>query len=233
MSISATQRALMRQGAKEIIPIVLGIIPWGIVTGVAMVSCGLTRFEAIGMSLIVFAGSAQLAVLPLLLVQAPLWVMIATALVVNLRFIIFSASLAPHFNQLPRKWRWLFSYIMTDGVFALFINRFQPDDLLKHKEWYFLGASLVMWCAWQIASLLGILVGALIPESWSLEFAGSLALIALVVPMLNNSAMITAAVAASVVAVLAVNLPLKLGLIAAVLAGVAAGLMIENLPKDT
>ena len=193
-----------------------------------MVSCGLTQFEAVGMNLIVFAGSAQLAVLPLLLVQAPLWVMIATALVVNLRFVIFSASLAPHFNQLPRKWRWLFSYIMTDGVFALFTNRFQPNDPLKHKEWYFLGASLVMWCAWQISSLLGILVGALIPESWSLEFAGTLALIALVVPMLNNRAMIGAAAAASVVAVLAVNLPLKLGLIAAVSAGVAAGLIIDK-----
>src|SRR5439155_882252 len=150
-------------GALASAALLVGIVPWRVVAGVAMVSAGLTQAQAVAMSVLVFAGTAQLAVLPLLIAKAPLWVMIATALVVNLRYVIYSAVLAPHFEHLPRRWRVLLSYVTVDGMFALFAGRYRPDDGNRHNHWYFLGGSLVMWCAWQLSSGIGIFAGAMIP----------------------------------------------------------------------
>lgn len=216
--------AAFRDGATSAGPQLVGIVPWGVVTGVAMVSAGLSPAQAVAMGLLVFAGSAQLAVLPLLIAKAPLWLMYATALVVNLRYVIYSAVLAPYFERLSRPWRILLSYIMVDNTFALFVGRFRPDDPAPHKHWFFLGGSVLLWAGWQAASWVGIFRGALIPKDWSLEFAATLALIALLVPLLYDRAVVWGALAAAGVALAASKLPLRLGLLAAVLAGVAVGL---------
>src|SRR5260370_29083248 len=160
----------LRQGASATAGLFACIAPWGFVAGVAMASAGLQQTPAVSRSVLVFAGTAQLAVLPLLVAKAPLWVMVATALVVNLRYVIYSAVLAPHFEHLPRLWRVLLSYITVDGVFALFAGRYRPEDRNPHKHWYFLGGSLVMWCAWQLSSWIGIFAGAMIPGRSALEF---------------------------------------------------------------
>jgi predicted branched-subunit amino acid permease len=221
----------LREGALASAALLVGIVPWGIVTGVAMVGAGLSQAQAVAMSVLVFAGTAQLAVLPLLIAKAPLWVMYATALIVNLRYLIYGAVLAPHFEHLPRSWRALLSYITVDGMFALFAGRFRPDDGNRHKHWYFLGGSLVMWCAWQISSWIGIFAGALIPKDWSLEFAATLGLIALLIPLLFDRAVVCGALAAGGVALAAAKLPLNLGLLAAIAAGVAVGLAVARLGR--
>lgn len=220
------QRLALRAGALSVASLLFGIVPWGIVAGVAMVSAGLSRAESVGMSLLVFAGTAQLAVLPLLIAKAPLWVMYATALVVNLRYIIYSAVLAPYFGHLPRPWRVLLSYITVDGMFALFVGRFRPDDGNPHKHWYFLGGSVLMWAAWQLSSWIGIFAGAMIQKEWSLEFAATLGLIALLMPLLFDRAVVCGALVAGGVALVAVKLPINLGLLAAIAAGIAAGLAV-------
>jgi len=219
----------LREGALASAPLLVGIVPWGVVAGVAMVSAGLTQAQAVAMSLLVFAGSAQLAVLPLLIAKAPLWLMCATALVVNLRYVIYSAVLAPHFEHLSRPWRALLSYITVDGTFALFVGKYRPEDAKPHKHWFFLGGSLVMWAGWQISSCVGIFAGALIPPSWSLEFAATLALIAVLVPLLFDRAVVCGALAAGAVALAAAKWPLNLGLLAAIAAGVAVGLAVARL----
>ncbi|HYU68356.1 MAG TPA: AzlC family ABC transporter permease [Burkholderiales bacterium] len=225
----AAEISALREGALASAGLLVGIVPWGIVAGVAMVSAGLTQPQAVAMSVLVFAGTAQLAVLPLLIAKAPLWVMCATALVVNLRYVIYSAVLAPHFEHLPRPWRVLLSYVTVDGVFALFAGRYRPDDGNRHKHWHFLGGSLVMWCAWQISSGIGIFAGAMIPGEWSLEFASTLALIALLIPLLFDRAVAWGALAAGGVALIAARLPLNLGLLAAIAVGVAVGLAVARL----
>src|SRR5712671_3386578 len=192
MKVQREQISALREGALASAALLVGIVPWGIVAGVAMVSAGLTKAQAVAMSVLVFAGTAQLAVLPLLVAKAPLWVMCATALVVNLRYVIYSAVLAPHFEHLPRLWRVLLSYITVDGVFALF-------------------------------------AGALIPKDWSLEFAATLGLIALLMPLLFDRAVVWGALAAGGVALIAAKLPLNLGLLAAIAVGVAAGLAVARL----
>ena len=204
------------------------MVPWGVVTGVAMVGAGFTSAQAVGMSVLVFAGLAQLAVLPLVAVKAPLWVMFVTALMVNLRYIIYSAVLAPHFDRLSRPRRVLFSYLIVDGMFALFVGRYatRPND--PHKHWFYLSGSTLLWCAWQVSSCVGIFGGALIPRDWSLEFAAPLALVALLMPLLYDRAVVSGAIAAGIVALLARALPLNLGIVAAVAAGVVVGLVVTR-----
>jgi 4-azaleucine resistance transporter AzlC len=223
--------AALREGALASAPLLFGVVPWGIVAGVAMVSAGLTQAQAVAMSVLVFAGAAQLAVLPLLIAKAPLWVMVATALVVNLRYVIYSAVLAPHFEHLPRPWRVLLSYITVDGVFALFAGRYRPDDGNRYKHWYFLGGSLVMWCAWQLSSSIGVFAGAMIPGEWSLEFASTLGLIAVLIPLLYDRAVTWGSIAAGCVALAAAGLPLNLGLLAAIAAGTAVGLGVARFDR--
>jgi branched chain amino acid efflux pump len=213
-----------RDGAVASVSLLFGMVPWGLVAGLAMVGAGLSPVQAVAMGLLVYAGSAQLAVLPLLIAKAPLWLMFATALVVNLRYVIYSAVLAPYFERLSRPWRMLLSYIMVDAMFALFVGRYAPDDRAPHKHWFFLGGSLVLWLGWQLASWVGIFGGALIPKDWSLEFAATLALIALLMPLLYDRTVVLGALAAGGVALAASGLPLKLGLIVAIAAGVAVGL---------
>jgi len=228
MRLDDEQMSALRQGALATASLLIGMVPWGIVAGVAMVSAGLTQAQAVAMSVLVFAGSAQLAVLPLLIAKAPLWVMLATTLVVNLRYVIYSAVLAPHFGQLSRPWRVLLSYITVDGVFALFAARFRPEDTDPHKHWFFLGGSLMMWCGWQVSTSIGVFAGAMIPKEWSLEFASTLGLIALVMPLLFDRAVVWGALAAGGVALLAAGLPLNLGLLAGIGAGVAVGLAVAR-----
>src|SRR2546428_11268833 len=224
-----SQISALREGALASVGLLVGIVPWGIVAGVAMVSAGLTQAQAVAMSVLVFAGTAQLAVLPLLVAKAPLWVMIATALVVNLRYVIYSGVLAPHFEHLPWWWRVLLSYVTVDGVFALFAGRYRLDDGNPHQHWYFLGGSLVMWCAWQLSSGIGFFSVALIPAEWSLEFASTLALIALLIPLLFDRAVAWGALTAGAVALSATRLSLNLGLLAAIAVGVAAGLAVARI----
>jgi 4-azaleucine resistance transporter AzlC len=221
----------LRQGALASAPLLIGIVPWGVVAGVAMVSAGLTKAQAVAMSVLVFAGSAQLAVLPLLIARAPLWVMYATALVVNLRYVIYSAVLAPHFEHLSRGWRALLSYITVDGMFALLVGKYQPDEGKPRKHWFYLGGSLVMWIGWQVSSWLGIFAGQLIPREWSLEFSATLALIAVLMPLLFDRAAVCAALAAGGVALIAARWPLNTGLLAAIAAGVAVGLAVARFAR--
>ena len=217
------QLAALREGALAAVPLLVGIIPWGIVAGVAMVAAGLTKVQAAAMGVIVFAGSAQLAVLPLLVAKAPLWVMFATGLAVNLRYVIYSAVLAPYFERLSWTWRALLSYITVDQMFAVLVGKYSADDSAP-KHWFYLGGSLVMWSAWQISSLTGIFAGALILQQWSLEFAATLSLIAILIPLLYDGAVVCAALAAGAVSLATATWPFNTGLLAAISAGVAVGL---------
>lgn len=217
--------AALRDGALSAVPLTVAIAPWGVVTGIAMVSAGLSSGQAAGMSLFVFAGSAQLAVLPLFVAGAPLWVMFATGLIVNLRYFIYSAVLAPHFAGLSRSWRVLLSYITVDGVFAMFAGRYRPGDGVAHKHWFYLGGSALMWVVWQASSFAGIFGGTFIPRDLSLEFAATLALTALLMPLLFDRAVVSGAVVAGVVSLAGAGLPMNLGVLLAVLAGVIVGLL--------
>jgi predicted branched-subunit amino acid permease len=218
------------RGARDMVETALGIAAWGLLTGVAMAKSDLPTGLAVLMSLIVFAGSAQLTALPLLAAGAPLWVIWATALCVNLRFVVFSAGWRRYFGPLPRAQRIRMAYFSADLNYALFLRRFPEPPPLAEAVPYFWGGVALNWLAWQIPSLAGILLGDLIPTAWGLGFAGTLALLALIFAMLGDRASWVAAGVAGAAAVAAYGLPLKLNILVALAAAVAAGLLVERLP---
>lgn len=220
--------ALWQEGLRTGLPTLFGIAAWGLVVGVAMVKTGLTAFQAVGMTLLVFAGSAQLASLPLILAHAPVWVIFATGLVVNLRFVIFSALLAPHFSHLPWRQRLLYGYISGDMTVAIFLQRFPTAAPVPGKLSYLKGLVLPNWAAWQAGSLVGIFLGSAVPAEWGLGFAGTLAILCITIPLVANQAALCGVLVAGAIAVLANGFPYKLGLLAAVFAGMLTAMTVES-----
>lgn len=206
-----------------------GVFAWGLVTGIAMVKSGLSVPHALGLSLAAYAGSAQLAALPLILAGAPLWLITVTALVVNLRFVVYSALVREYFRG-QSIWRRIgLGYIIGDITLVQFLNRMKRrDPPMQHSVAYYVGSAACNWLAWQISSVLGILTAGSIPQRWGLELAGTLALIALVVPLCAQLPALAGVVVAGVVAVLAHELPLKLGMLAGVIAGIGAAMWVES-----
>ena len=217
-----------RRGFNETVAPSLGIAAWGLVTGVAMVKSGLSLPLAVMMTMLVYAGSAQLAALPLIVAGAPLWVLWATAFCVNLRFVIYSAHWRRYFGHLPRAQRLVLGYFAVDLSYVLFARRFpiaapQPEQLP-----YFWGSALWNWSSWQGASLLGIVLADRVPTEWGLGFAGVLALLGITYSLLSDKKTWAAAGAAAFVAVAAFALPLKLNIVMGVAAGVAIGLLLDR-----
>jgi 4-azaleucine resistance transporter AzlC len=215
-------------GIKAELPILLGVLPFGLIYGVLAIEAGLPIFEAQAMSAVVFAGSAQFVIVQLTALGTPGLVIVVTAVLINLRHALYSASMAPYLRHLRPRWQWLLAYLLTDEAYAISVIHYQERGDLKHKHWYFLGAGLALWITWQLSTAAGILLGAKIPASWSLDFTLALTFIALVVPALKEKADVAAALTAGLTAVLIRGLPHKLGLVIGALLGIAAGVLVDN-----
>lgn len=215
--------------------VALGIAAWGLVTGVAMVKSGLPLPLAVLMSLLVYAGSAQLAALPLIASDSPIWVVWATALCVNLRFVIFSAALRSYFGHLPLGQRLRLAYFSADLNYVMLLRRFPEPRPAPEQVPYFWGGVASLWLAWQLPALAGILLAERVPTAWGLGFAGTLALLGLGYSLLTDRATGIAAAVAASAAVAAYALPLKLNIVIAIAAAIAVGLVVDAVqrPRDT
>ena len=227
MSFSSEPEA-RAAGLKAAAPTWFGTAAWGLVVGVAMIKAGLTVAQALGMTLLVYAGSAQLASLPLMAAHAPLWVIFITALVVNLRFVIFSAILAPHFVWLPWHKRLWMGYLTGDMAVGLFSQRFPGLHTAVGKLSFLKALIYPNWLAWQMGSILGILAGSQIPAGWGLGFAGTLAILCVMLPLVQSRATLFGVAVSGAMALLAYPLPYKLGLLLAVLTGMVAAMFFEE-----
>jgi len=217
-----------RRGAREMTGISLGIAAWGLITGVTMVKSGMSVPLAVFMSLLVYAGTAQLAAVPLIASGAPIWVVWATAICVNLRFVIFSAQWRPYFGVYPLALRARLAYFTADLNYVIFMKRFPEARPAPEHVPYFWGGIAVNWTSWQVMSLLGIFLGDAIPTTWGIGFAGTVALVALMCSLLVDKASWVAAAVAGCAAVAAYALPLKLNILVAIAAAVAIGLLIDH-----
>ncbi|WP_243700359.1 AzlC family ABC transporter permease [Halorussus pelagicus] len=214
-------------GVRVAAPIILGIVPFGMVAGVAAAGVGMSAIQALAMSVVVFAGASQLAAIELIGRNAPVAVVVLTVLVVNLRHVMYSASIAPHFRRQSAKWKAALAYLLTDQAYAVSLLEFENDEETS-RRWYYLGVAVPLWVAWQIATIVGVLLGAQIPSGWQLEFAVPLVFLAVLVPAVTDRATGAAAVVGGGVAVAANGLPYNLGLIVAALVGIAVGLAVES-----
>ncbi|HYF63798.1 MAG TPA: AzlC family ABC transporter permease, partial [Herpetosiphonaceae bacterium] len=185
--------AMFWAGARAEVPILLGGIPFGLIYGVLALGAGIPPLLALLMSCIVFAGSAQFVTAQMVGAGAPGLAIIATAAIVNLRHALYSASVAPYLRPLRPIWRLALAYLLTDEAYAVAITRYQDDEGNPANHWYFLGAGLALWVAWQLSTAAGIMLGAQIPAEWGLDFTLPLTFIALVVPALTDRAVTAAA----------------------------------------
>lgn len=222
-----TQLTTFFHGVRDELPILIGVLPFGMIYGVSALSAGIPASIAQAMSAIVFAGSAQFVIVQLIASGTPSLVVILTAFVVNIRHMLYSASLAPYTHKLPPPWKWLLAYLLTDEAYAVTILHYQKTEESAQRHWYFLGAGLALWTTWQLSTAAGIFLGGQIPASWSLDFTATLTFIALVVPMLKDRASTAAALSAAIAVLLVNALPLKLGIALAALVGIAIGLTLE------
>lgn len=215
-------------GIRAESPLLIGVFPFGLIYGALALSSGLSPIEAQMMSSLVFAGSAQFITAQLIHDSAPGLVIVLTIAVVNLRHMLYSASVAPYIEHLSMRWKTLLAYLLTDEAYAATITHYEDKGLIPTGHWFFFGAGLILWITWQVSTALGIFLGAVIPASWPLAFALPLTFIAMLMPVIKNKVMVTVAITSGTVALLAYNLPYKLGLILAALVGIVIGTYLES-----
>jgi predicted branched-subunit amino acid permease len=233
-------------GIRAELPIMFGVFPFGMIFGVLALDAGLTPWEAMAMAMMVLAGSSLMVAMPLVKAGTPYLIVIVTMAVVNLRHLLYSASIAPYLQHLRPAWKWLLGYLLTDEAYAVSVIHYQETereliDLYKQagqaktvvmpvdqRHYFFLGAGLTLWVAWNLSSLMGILLGTVIPDGLSLGFALSLTFIALMVPSLKDRAGVAAALSAGLASLAAAGLPYRLGLLVGAVVGVCVGMLAEG-----
>ena len=220
-------------GVRGQLPLLVGVVPFGLIYGALAVQLHVPPSIAQAMSSIIFAGSSQFIAAPLIAAAAPGLVLVLTVLVVNLRHALYSASIAPYLESLHPLWKLLLAYLLTDEAYAVGIIHYAAnggaiaEGVGSHRDlghWYLLGTGLTLWASWQVSTAVGIFIGAQVPPNWSLDFALPLTFIAIVVPMLKHRAYVIAALVAGGAGALTIGWPYKLGLILSALLGIAAGM---------
>ncbi len=221
-------RQAFLEGVRDMLPATIGIFPFGVVCGLGAISAGASPIAAIAMSLIIFSGAAQVIAAQLITAGAPFAIIVLSCFVISLRFLMYSAGLAPYLRSVDHRERNLIAFLLTDQSFAATIGRFRESEDLVANVSYFLGGGAALWTAWQLSSLVGIFVGAIIPVSWHLEFAVPLCFIGLLAPLLRDRATLVVVASTAIAAVLLDAMPLRLSMICAAVIGIASGVIAER-----
>lgn len=217
-----SSRSDFASGARDAAPAVPPNVSFGMIFGATAVSVGMSPLAATAMSALVFAGAAQMAAVELIGREATLAVVLATIGLLNLRYVIYSASITPYVRHLPTRWKAVIAYPLFDINYALSVATFEGDASV-HRGWYYAGASAVLVGTWVLATLAGALLGAAVARDLGLEFVVPLVFLALLAPMVEDRPGAAAALVGGAVAVLGVELPFNAGLLVAAVCGVAAG----------
>jgi 4-azaleucine resistance transporter AzlC len=223
-----TPKARFVAGVRAQAPALVGMLPFGVVVGVASAAAGLTFVEGMALSLLAFSGIVQLIAVQLHVSGAPYLIIVLTAIVVSLRLMMYSASLAPHLGRLTWREKVLAGYLLTDHGYALGMIDVAHHPERRNRQWFVIGTGALACAAWNVSVAAGMAVGTQLPASWGLDFAVPLSFLALLVPVLRDRPSWAAALAGGGVAIAAYAMPLRLGLITAVLAGVAAAALVQR-----
>lgn len=216
------------RGVRDELPILLGVVPFGMIFGALAVHNGLSLFTAQSTSSIIFAGSAQFIAVQLIGAGASVAVVLMVVFVVNIRHALYSASVAPYIAHLRPAWKYVLAYFLTDEAYIVAITNYKKNGVSDTRHWYFLGAGVTLWSSWQVSTLVGILVGGGIGENWPVGFALPLTFIALVIPGLKDRPSVAAAATAGIMGLLTISFPYKTGLLIAAFLGIAVGLFLER-----
>lgn len=229
--IASSARNEFFMGVREMVPLTIGAIPFGIIFGIISHTADIPWWAAQGMSAFVFAGSSQFIASSLILAGTPYVLIVLTTFIVNLRHALYGASVAEYMTRLPKRWKAFLAYGMTDESFATTIVHYRDANISnENKHWYFLGANLGMFIPWQIDTAIGYSIGSAIgdPLALGLDFAMSAVFIAILIPQIRARADVLSALSAGVLAVMLYSLPSKLGLLIAIVVGILVGLGVET-----
>jgi predicted branched-subunit amino acid permease len=218
-----------REGLLGWLPASVALTPFGLVCGVAAAEIGASLQEAMGLSMLVFSGAAQILAMQLYAAGAPLAVIVLACTIVGLRLVMYSAALAPQFAPLPARWRNALAFLVNDQSFAAAIRRFEGSPDKGPPASYFMGAGVTLWGGWQLSNLAGFLAGNVIPASWSLDFAVPLCFIAVLAPLYRERRMVPAGLVAGIGVLVLSGLPMRLNIVVAGLVGIAVGALAESL----
>ena len=216
-------------GVREEMPLIFGVAPFGLVFGVLGLESGLTPWQTILMSSILFGGASQIVFAQLWAAGVPALIVGGSVCVINMRHVLYSASIAAYLRHLPLRWRILLGYLLTDEAYAISIRRFQHAPPGLNQHFHLLGSGTLLWTSWQSSTIFGVLVGGTIPESWSLSFAIPLTFIAVVAPILKTRADLAAVMTAGTIAIIGQPLPWNSWLIIAAICGILAGWLVSRL----
>jgi 4-azaleucine resistance transporter AzlC len=216
-------------GVRAELPLLVGVAPFGFAYGAYAVEAGLSTWMSQAMSAIVFGGASQFIGVRQMVADVPGVVIVLTALLVNARHVLYSASLAPYVAHLPARWRWLLAYLLTDEAYAAALPRYQAGDASPLRHWHLFGACAALWVSWQVTTALGIAAGQVVPESWALEFTLPLTFLALIMPTLRERPAIAAAVVSGAAATIGFRWEYGVNILAPVLLGLAAALAVARL----
>ncbi|HLO64875.1 MAG TPA: AzlC family ABC transporter permease [Azonexus sp.] len=215
-------------GVRAELPLLLGVVPFGLIFGVLGLAVGMPDWAVVLSSSLIFGGSSQVVFAQLWGAATPPPVTVATVGVVNLRHLLYSAAVAEYLRALPWRWKLLLAYLLTDEAFAAAIKRLRDGPPTPHRHFFLLGTGVTLWTGWQLSTLAGVLVGEAIPATWSLDFSIALTFIALLVLSVHRRSDAWAAIAAAGAVIPALVLPNKLGLLAAAAIGIAWGLFMSR-----
>ncbi|AHG03497.1 branched-chain amino acid ABC transporter permease [Halobacterium sp. DL1] len=221
-----TERADFLSGIWGAMPAMPANIPFGFVAGAAAVQAGFTDVQAVAMSALIFGGAAQLAAIDLLNSGSPLVVVTLTAIVVNVRYTMYSAAIAPYFRRFSERWRLICCQFIVDTTFAIAVTEYERDEDTDRLS-YYLGVSAAIYGMYVLGTVVGVLVGNRIPDGFQLEFAVPLLFLALLVPSITDEPTTVAAAVGGFVALAAVGVPMNLGIVIAALSGVVAGVVVD------
>jgi predicted branched-subunit amino acid permease len=217
-----------RNGVRDVSPIILGIVPFGLIFGVTAAATDVDQLAAWASSFLIFAGVSQLAVVEIIGTGGIAVTALLTAIVLNSRHLMYSADMGRYIAGQPLKTKIGIAYLLTDQTYLISSARFPDPDNSEGLASFYFGAALTLWSTWQIATTTGFLLGNFIPRSWELGFAIPLTFLALLILAVKSRPGLVAAVVGGSVAVAAIGLPFGLGLMCGAAAGVVAGVISEK-----
>ena len=217
-----------RRGFKSMLPIAPGIIPFGAVMGTVSADAQMSFFQTVTMNLFVFAGASQIAAVELMKHQAAIWVVVATGLIINLRFLLYSAALSPVVHEEPVLKKLFSAFCLTDQSYAVMSS--QQDKFRSNHEAieFYVGSCVCMLIVWHSSVIAGFIFGNFAPKSISLDYAIPLSFVALLIPTLKNSKYILVTIFSTIVSLLLNNLPYRTGLMATALLGIALAYLLTR-----
>jgi 4-azaleucine resistance transporter AzlC len=231
---SSVRKQEFMTGARDTVPLLLGALPFGLIYGAMASASGLSTMAALAMSALVFAGASQFIAVGLVAAQTPVAIIVLTTFIVNLRHMLYSATLLPHLKKLPQRWRIPLAFWLTDETFAVTAHHFQKSSDPHCAHWYQFGSSLAMYSSWQCWCGLGLILGNRIPDaqSWGLDVAMPVTFIAMTIPFVKTAPMVVCVLTAAAASLLTVSIPYKLGIVVSAILGIVAGARAQRMKKQ-